>query len=150
MSLAREIEAVRFSIDPWMQTLFSQDMKALDYSWIIERVERCCKQIWEVSQQLLLLGGTVILDLGFTTKSQRMMFVNLANKIDVVAEIHYLTASPEIRKARVKQRNRDKDPNLYSFEVTDLMFNFIEPKFEAPDEQELMNGKKITCEQTVA
>lgn len=33
-----------------------------------------------------------------------------------------------------------KDPGVYSFDVTDFMFDFMEPKYEAPDEQELENG----------
>ena len=41
LSLAAEIGAVRFSIDPWMQNLFAEDMTSLDYSWMIERVKRC-------------------------------------------------------------------------------------------------------------
>jgi len=32
LSLSKEIDAIRFSIDPWMQTLFSKDMSSLDYS----------------------------------------------------------------------------------------------------------------------
>ena len=40
LSLAKETDAIRFSIDPWMQTLFSKDMTSLDYSWMIERVNR--------------------------------------------------------------------------------------------------------------
>ena len=51
MCLAEEAGAVRFSIDPWMQRLFSDDMESLDYSWIMERVDRCHEQIWEVSRQ---------------------------------------------------------------------------------------------------
>ncbi|MGJ3245558.1 MAG: AAA family ATPase [Elainellaceae cyanobacterium] len=141
--LAKELGAVRFSIDPWMQTLFAKDMKSLDYAWMIERVERCYQQIWEVSEQILSLEGVVVLDLGFTTKAQRSMFFDLANAIGASSELHYLSAPVKIRKARVKQRNIDKDPDLYSFEVTDFMFDFMEPKFEIPDESELQNGRHI-------
>lgn len=122
-------------------------MKSLDYSWMIERVERCYKQIWEVSEQILTLGGAVILDLGFTTKAQRSIFVDLANKIGLNSEIHYLSASAELRRERVKKRNQEKNPELYSFEVSDFMFNFMEPKFEVPDENELKGGKKIINEE---
>ena len=41
LSLSEEIEAIRFSIAPWMQTLFAKDMTSLDYTWMIERVNRC-------------------------------------------------------------------------------------------------------------
>jgi predicted kinase len=141
--LAKELNAVKFSIDPWMQTLFSKDMKTLDFSWMMERVERCQTQIWEVSEQILKNKGNVILDLGFTTKSQRNIFVEKSKEIGVSPEIHYLEASTEIRRQRVQKRNSDKDPSVYAFEVTDQMFEFIEPRFEIPNSDELKNGKTV-------
>jgi len=143
ISLAQKIEAVKFSIDPWMQSLFSKDMKSLDYSWMIERVYRCYEQIWEVSNQILMLRGNVILDLGFTTKAQRNIFITKARELDINSEVHYLDVPQDVRNQRVKQRNVSKDPDLYSFEVTDMMFNFMESKFEVPDTEELANGCTI-------
>jgi predicted kinase len=74
IALAKEIDAIRFSIDPWMQTLFAKDMQSLDYAWILERVDRCHQQIWEVAEQILKLNGNVILDLGFTSRQHRDRF----------------------------------------------------------------------------
>lgn len=145
ISLANEIDAVKFSIDPWMQTLFSKDMKSLNFEWLMERVSRCHEQIWDVSKQILTLQGNVILDLGFTTKLQRQMFVAKAKEIGVNPELHYLDVSADVRKERVKHRNVSKEPELYSFEVTDIMFNYMEPKFEAPDAVELENGCTINA-----
>ena len=143
LSLSKDVGAVRFSIDPWMQTLFSKDMTSLDYSWMIERVNRCYEQIWDVSEQILSLGGNVVLDLGFTTKEQRKLFSNWAKELDINSEIHYLDASKDVRKKRVNKRNSEKDSSVYSFEVTDMMFNFMEPRFEVPDQEELKNGCKF-------
>jgi predicted kinase len=145
LSLAKEIAAIKFSIDPWMQTLFSKDMTSLDFEWMMERVNRCSEQIWEVSQQILAINGNVILDLGFTTKEQRDVFANRAREIGLDPEIHYLNASTDIRKQRVNKRNTEKDPSVYAFEVTDMMFNFMEPRFEVPDEDELKNGRRINA-----
>lgn len=145
MDLCDEIKAVKFSIDPWMQTLFAKDMVSLDFSWMMERVNRCYEQIWEVSEQILSFGGNVVLDLGFTTKSQRDIFVNKALSLGINAEIHYLDALTETRRQRVAKRNVEKDPTVYSFEVTDMMFNFMEPKFELPEENELVNGRRIVA-----
>lgn len=140
LSLSKEIGGIRFSIDPWMQNLFSKDMTTLDYSWMIERVNRCYVQIWQVSEQILKLNGNVILDLGFTTRKQRHHFSELAKELQLVPEVHYLNAPRDTRKQRVDKRNEEKDPSVYSFEVTDLMFNYMEPKYEVPDEHELENG----------
>ncbi|MEQ8733684.1 MAG: ATP-binding protein [Rhodospirillaceae bacterium] len=145
ISLSNNIGAVRFSIDPWMQNLFSKDMTSLDYAWMLERVNRCYVQIWQVGEQILKLGGNVVLDLGFTTKEQRGHFLALAKKLDLEPEVHYLSAPEEVRKNRVKKRNVEKDSSVYSFEVTDFMFNFMEPKYEIPDEQELENGRVVNA-----
>ena len=145
LSLSKEIGAVRFSIDPWMQTLFSKDMTSLDYSWMIERVNRCYEQIWQVSEQILSLNGNVILDLGFTTKEQRVLFSERAKVLNIDSEVHYLDAPKDIRKKRIEKRNIDKDPSVYSFEVNNMMFNFMEPRFEAPDQKELENGFKVNA-----
>ncbi len=143
LSLSKEIGAIRFSIDPWMQTLFAKDMTSLDYAWMIERVNRCYEQIWQVGEQVLALDGNVILDLGFTTKAQRGVFVEKAKELDLFPEVHYLDAPKDIRKRRVEKRNVDKDPNVYAFEVNEMMFDFMEPKFEVPDQQELKNGCRV-------
>lgn len=143
--LAREIGAIRFSIDPWMQTLYSKDMTSLDFAWMMERVRRCYEQIWEVSAQILAIDGTVILDLGFTTRELRDIFANRARELGISAEIHYLDAPTAVRKQRVEKRNAEKDPALYAFEVTDSMFTFMEPRFEVPGQEELVNGLKVTA-----
>lgn len=145
LALADAIGAVRFSIDPWMQTLYARDMTELDYSWMIERVMRCYEQIWQVSEQILRLDGNVILDLGFTTREQRKGFADRAQAINIPAELHFLEAPAALRKARIEKRNQEKDPSVYSFEVTDIMFNFMEPRFEIPDEQELQHGMTLTA-----
>ena len=143
LSLAKEIDAIKFSIDPWMQTLFAQDMAVLDFTWMMERVNRCSEQIWEISQQILAINGNVILDLGFTTKEQRDSISNRVREIGIKAEVHYIDAPQETRKKRVDQRNREKDSLVYAFEVTEMMFDFMEPRFEAPDQEELEYGRKV-------
>jgi predicted kinase len=143
IATAREIGAVRFSIDPWMQTLFAADMTSLDYAWMIERVGRCYEQIWSVSEQILALGGSVVLDLGFTEKAERTRFAERSSGLGVVAEVHCLQAPPEVRRARVDKRNAEQDPAVYAFEVTEAMFDFMEPRFETPDEDELAGGRLI-------
>jgi predicted kinase len=143
LSLAKELGAVRFSIDPWMQTLFAKDIVTIEYSWMIERVHRCYEQIWDVSQQILALDGKVILDLGFTSKEQRDFFSDRAKALGINAEVHYLDAPKDVRIQRVEKRNTEKDPAVFAFEVTQMMIDFMEPRFEVPSEEELQYGRKI-------
>lgn len=140
---ANEIKAIKFSIDPWMQTLFSKDMKSLDFNWMMERVERCQIQIWELAEQIIFNRGSVVLDLGFTTKEQRKFFIHKVKKLGLHAEIHYIITPSSIREQRVIKRNIQKDPAVYAFEVTDQMFQFMEPRFEPPSDDELSSGVVI-------
>ena len=145
LRLEREISAVRFSIDPWMQNLFGPDvdMNNPDYDWMIERVHRCYTQIWDTASRILQTGGNVILDLGFTEKSQRRQFIDQASSMDVVAEVHYLKRDSATRRQWVSKRNIEQDPQVFAFEVTDQMFEFMEPRFEEPSAAELETGKVI-------
>jgi predicted kinase len=145
LALSKEVGAIKFSIDQWMQTLFSKDMTSLDYSWMIERVNRCYEQIWEVSKQILVLDGSVVLDLGFTTKAQRDVFAKRASTLGINAEVHYLDAPKDIRKYRIEKRNIEKNPDFYAFEVTDIMFDFMVQKFEVPDKEELKYGCMVNA-----
>ena len=71
------------------------------------------------------------------------MFSARAKELNINAEIHYLKAPQNIRKKRVDKRNLEKDPKIYAIEVTDAMFNFMETKFEIPNQSELKNGLSI-------
>lgn len=143
MTKSDEIGGIRFSIDPWMQTLFAKDMTSLDYEWMMDRVSRCYEQIWDVSAQILKLDGSVVLDLGFTEKKQRTQFIERGASVGIVPEVHFLDAPLDVRKGRVEKRNSEKDPNVYAFEVTEFMIDFMEDRFEAPGDEELVNGFRI-------
>ncbi|MFK8081872.1 MAG: AAA family ATPase [Granulosicoccus sp.] len=143
ISLSKDISAIRFSIDSWMQTLFADDMKSLNYSWMIERVNRCYEQIWDTCDKIFSIDGSVVLDLGFTEKKQREIFADRAVALGITPEVHYLDAPLTVRKKRVNKRNAEKNPDVYAFDVTDEMFDFMEPRFEPPDDVELENGLRV-------
>ena len=144
--LAQDRQAIRFSIDEWMANLFSPDLQALpSVAWMTERLERCDVQIWELCKQILSQNQEAILDLGLMQQSQRHKFRMLALAAQSPTTLHYLTASEQIRRQRVKARNREKK-ETYSFEVTELMFNFAEGWFEPPTEAELRGAIVIDTE----
>jgi predicted kinase len=144
ISLADRQHAVRFSIDPWMQTLFGPDQKELDFAWITERVERCSTQIWQIVEQLIKLGINVVLDFGFSKREERQYWRERILGLGAKFSIHFLDVPIEVRREQVHRRNQERDPALFAFEVTDSMFDFVEPFFQAPNDQELTNGLRIT------
>jgi predicted kinase len=94
-------------------------MTTLDFIWMMERVQRCYEQIWQISEQILNMGGNVVLDLGFNTKEQRDAFFKRGIELSINAELHYLDVPQNIRKRRVDTRNQEKDRSVFAFEVTD-------------------------------
>lgn len=138
--IAKEINGVHFSIDEWMWKLYGEDLpKSMNLKWITERVERCEKQIWEMTKQISKCGVGVVLDLGFTKFEKRELFSSLAQEQNIPIQIHYIKAPHELRKKRVLNRNKEKG-ETYSFEVTPGMFDFMEGEFQAPREKELVEA----------
>lgn len=143
IDLAARESALRFSIDPWMQTLFGPDSGELNFVWMMERVERCETQIWAQAEQALALGMSIVLDLGFTTGAQRAKHRRLAEDLGAEVRVHFLDVPVAIRRARVDKRNKERDPAVFAFEVTRTMFDFMEPRFERPTAAELRGGKHV-------
>ena len=134
--LADECQAVRFSIDEWMNTLFWPDQEpGADYRWAIERVERCERQIWASAMEAIRCERDVVLDLGFTERRQRARFAEWARNAGVELVTYFVTADSDVRRARVQKRNVEK-AETYQFEVTDDMFDFMEGLFEPPTDEE--------------
>ncbi len=138
--LAIDANAVHLSIDAWMWAMYGADLpKTMNLKWIMERVERCEKQIWATAKQIGRCGGDVILDLGFTKLAKRKQFKALATEQNMQIQVHYVTAPHATRKARVLNRNIEKG-STFSFEVTPGMFDFMEGELHSPTEEELANA----------
>ena len=143
LKLAEDRNAIRFSIDEWMARLFHPDMTELSYEWIMDRIARCDGLIWRLAAEALERKIDVVLDLGFTTRAHRDAAATRAEQVGALSEVHFIDAAPEVRRARVRQRNEEKPQDLYAFEVNDFMFDFMEPRFERPDETELVRGVHV-------
>jgi hypothetical protein len=119
-----------------MANLFAADTPdPLTFEWAIERVGRCEAQIWQTGLAALAAGRDIVLDLGFTTREQRDRFRALAAEAGHGATLHRVTAAREQRLDRVRARNHDRG-EVFAFEVTDGMFEFMEDRFELPAPEE--------------
>jgi predicted kinase len=135
--LADKEQAARFSIDDWMGELYAPDLpKPINFSWIIERVQRCERRIWATAADMVQRGGSAVLDLGFMKIGDRYRFKALAHANGFTVRTHYVTAPLPVRKDRVLARNHNKG-ETFAFEVTPGMFDFMEMQFEAPSNDEL-------------
>ncbi|CAN5391194.1 hypothetical protein BH10PSE5_BH10PSE5_02270 [soil metagenome] len=135
--LARIEPAVHFAIDDWMARLFAADMpEPLEFEWMMARVERCEAQIWSVAAATMATGTSVVLDLGLMRKSDRARVAEIAQACELPIQFHFVTASSEVRRARVLERNEVRG-ETFAIEVNPDMFDFIEGVYEAPDATEL-------------
>lgn len=139
-AFARRERAVAFILDEWMARLFAPDMpEPLEYEWMIQRVQRCEAQIWSTAAAVLATGTSVILDMGLMRRTDRDRVREIAEGAGLPLQFHYVTASPEVRRARVAERNVVRGEN-FAIEVTPDMFEFVEGIFEVPDAAELQGA----------
>ena len=135
--IAERVGGVRFSIDEWMSALYWMDCpEKNDFPWALERVGRCEAQIEVVARELAQVGVDAVLDLGFTTRAQRMKWLERAKAAGVECVLHVLDVDAEVRWARVCERNRGESVT-YAFVVTREMFCIMEERWEAPSVEEL-------------
>jgi predicted kinase len=136
-AFARREKAVAFILDDWMARLFAPDMpEPIEFEWMIERVQRCEAQIWSTAAACLAAGASVILDIGLMRRADRARVREIAEAAGLPLQWHFVTASPEARRARVADRNVLRGEN-FAIEVTPEMFDFIEGVFEPPEPAEL-------------
>ncbi len=106
-TLARFLEsklgAVRFSPDEWMDALsinlYDEEKRAK-----IESLQ------WKLTQDLLALGLTVIIEWGTWGRSERDTLRLGARALGAAAELHYLSAPPEVLFERIQRRCMENPP----------------------------------------
>jgi predicted kinase len=136
-AFARREKGVAFILDDWMARLFGPDMPTpLEYDWMIERVGRCEAQIWSSAAAVIAAGTSVILDIGLMRKADRARVREIAEAVELPLQFHFVDAPPEVRRARVGERNVVRGES-FAIEVTPELFEFIEGVYEAPEPEEL-------------
>ena len=104
-AFARREGAVAFILDDWMARLFGPDMpQPIKYDWMIERVGRCEAQIWSAAAGCLAAETSVILDIGLMRRDDRTRVRQIAEGAGLTLQWHFVTASPEVRRARAAWR----------------------------------------------
>lgn len=70
--LAERLGGVCLSGDEWMNTLCWPDLpEKSDFTWAMERVQRCEVQASKLAVQLAVRGVPAVIDSGLTTRTQR-------------------------------------------------------------------------------
>jgi predicted kinase len=84
----------------------------------------------------LAAGTSVILDIGLMRRADRDRVRGIAGATDLPLQFHFVSASAEVRRARVADRNVVRGEN-FAIEVTPELFDFIEGVYEPPGPGEL-------------
>lgn len=126
--LAAERGAVRLTKDEWLWALGSNPWDAATQ----EKVEH---ELWQLAQQILRLGLSVVLDFGLWARSERDEMRSVARSLGVGVELHYLDVPVEELWRRIDARNPQPPWDSHPIRRTDLD-GWIR-LFAAPDAAEL-------------
>src|SRR5260370_35936466 len=106
-TLAKELEsrlrAVRFSPDEWMDALLLN-------LWDEERRGKIEALQWKFAQELLALGVTVIIEWGTWGRTERDTLRLGARGAGAAAELHYVSAPPDVLFDRMQSRGVVRQP----------------------------------------
>ena len=124
--LAAELPGVRLCPDEWLLGLGLDpfDGAARD------RVERL---LWAHAQELLGLGGVVIMENGFWDRAERDELRQRARDLGVAVELRYLAVPVDELHRRVARRNRERGAVVLTAELLDECVRML----DAPTEDEL-------------
>jgi predicted kinase len=101
--LQAQLRAIRFSADEWVDAL------ALNL-WDERRREKIEALQWQLSQEILAQGLTVIIEWGTWGRSERDSLRMRARELGAAVELHYLSASVDVLFDRVRCREMENPP----------------------------------------
>lgn len=127
-TLAEQHDAVRFSPDEWLDALGSDgyDENAREH---VEALQ------WNLAQNLLSKGMTVILENGFWGRAERDALRHRARDIGARVELRFLDVAIDTLWSRLEARNASLPDGSFAVSHSDLIdWSFV---FEAPTLYEL-------------
>lgn len=129
--LATQPGSILLSEDRWLSLLFKESMNSVeDY---IRYSARLKMAIQPQIIALLQAGVTVVLDFPANTLASRQWIMSMIEESGAHHQLHYLTTSDEMCKARLRQRNA---AGGHDFTATDAQFDFITAYFVEPQPEE--------------
>jgi predicted kinase len=121
--------ALRLTHDEWMVQLYGRNPPAEKFSEYASRVSRLQESIW---LRWLELGGNVVLDLNFWSRSHRDRTRELVATRRADSVLYYLTCSENTARQRVARRTEKAD----SLVISDETFNVLQHRWEEPQQDE--------------
>jgi predicted kinase len=126
--LAANRSALRLTKDEWLWALGSTP-------WDTATQERVERELWQLAQEILRLGLSVVLDFGLWARIERDEMRLAARDLGVGVELHYLDVPPDELWQRIDERNSAPPWDSHPIRRADL--DAWLRIFEAPDPAEL-------------
>jgi predicted kinase len=126
--LAAELPAIRLDTDSWV-TQLGRDVWDDDFRVRVERL------LWDLAQELLGRGQSVILEWGHWARVERDEKRLGARSLGVAVELHYLSASLNELVQRAEQRNASAE--WTAAPMTREHFETWARTFQPPDAEEM-------------
>jgi predicted kinase len=126
--LAAHRSALRLTQDEWLWALGSTP-------WDEPTREKVDHELWQLAQEVLRLGVSVVLDFGLWARIERDEMRSAARGLGVGVELHYLDVPTDELWRRIEARNAHPPWDSYPILRADLD-GWIR-LFQAPDDAEL-------------
>ena len=128
--LSKELAAPSLILDKWFVQLYSPDRPIEGLMpWYAQRKERCLAQMWTTALEILGAGKDVLMELGLVEVASREWFYGWVDRAGYELTIYLLDAPREVRRERVRQRNKDKGPT-FAMEVPEAFFELASDCWE--------------------
>jgi predicted kinase len=139
-TLARELAlryaAVPFIEDEWLVLLETEINGLADF---VRHSRRLRAALAPLVLRLLRLGVSVVLDFAGNTVPERAWIRSLFESAGADHVLHYIVASNELCKARLRLRNDTKPDGLYYGYVSEELFDKVTQYFMPPSDEENFN-----------
>jgi predicted kinase len=136
-TLARELAArhaaVLFGEDEWL-TLFDAEINSLTDH--VRHSKRLKAVLAPLAVRLLQLGVPIVFDFAGNTPNDRAWVRSIFESANADHVLHYIVASDESCKARLRWRNETKPEGLYFGFVSEDRFDEVTRYFTPPSDQE--------------
>jgi predicted kinase len=126
--LAADRSAVRLTKDEWLWALGSTP-------WATTTQEKVNHELWQLAQEILRLGLSVVLDFGLSARIERDQMRSVARGLGVGVELHFLDVPVDELWRRIEVRN--SEPPWDSEPIRRAHLDEWAALFQAPDAAEL-------------
>lgn len=126
--LGEDRSAVRLTKDDWLWALGSTP-------WATTTQAKVNHELWQLAQEIVRLGLSVVLDFGFAARSERDQVRSVARGLDVGVELHFLDVPVGELWRRIEVRN--SEPPWDSAPIRRAHLDEWAALFQAPDAAEL-------------